>query len=87
LEALSVTVSVPVRVPVAVGLKLTVIVHVPLEASVCGDIGHVDVSEKSPVVEMLVIVTGVVLLVRVRLTELENPIASDPKFLLVWLRV
>lgn len=39
------TVRTPVSEPVVVGLKLTVIVHEALAASVCGEIGQFDVSE------------------------------------------
>jgi hypothetical protein len=45
LEALSVTVSVPESVPVAAGLKVTVIVHELFAASVCGETGQFDVGE------------------------------------------
>lgn len=44
-DALSLTVSVPVSVPVVAGLKLTVIVHDPFAARVCGEIGQFDVWE------------------------------------------
>jgi hypothetical protein len=44
-DALSVTVSVPVSVPVVAGLKVTVIVHELFAASVCGEIGQFEVGE------------------------------------------
>ena len=43
-EALSVTVSVPVRLPDTVGVKVTEIVHLVPAASVLGDSGQVEVS-------------------------------------------
>jgi hypothetical protein len=52
-EALSTTVSVPVREPVAVGVNVTLMVHLPL----IGTLGtHVFVSAKSPLAAMLVTV-------------------------------
>lgn len=44
-DALSLTVSVPVSVPVAAGLKVTVIVHEVFAARVCGEIGQLEVGE------------------------------------------
>jgi hypothetical protein len=44
-DALSLTVSVPVSVPDDAGLKVTVIVHEALAASVCGETGQFDVGE------------------------------------------
>lgn len=44
-DALSVTVNVPVSVPVVLGLNVTVIVHELFAASVCGEIGQVEVGE------------------------------------------
>jgi hypothetical protein len=62
--ALSVMERLAVRVPLAVGLKVSVTVHVPLTASVLGLSGHVLVWEKSPVFvplnPMAVIVSGAV---------------------------
>ena len=49
LAALSVTVRMPVRVPSALGVKLTEIVHPLSLASVCGAIGQLVVCAKSPV--------------------------------------
>jgi hypothetical protein len=57
-EPLSLTVSVPVRVPWAVGAKTTEILQVALAARVAGANGHVEVSEKSPEVEMLLTVSA-----------------------------
>jgi hypothetical protein len=62
-------------------------VHFALAASVCGAIGQFDVWEKPAVVVMLLIVNGDVLFVRVTLTELEKSMATEPKSLLVRLRV
>ena len=60
--ALSVTASVPVRVPSAVGVNVTLIVHVAPAARVAGLIGHalapVLVSAKSPEAAMVLIVKG-----------------------------
>lgn len=81
------TVSVPVSAPVEAGLKLTVIVHDALAASVCGEVGQFDVSEKLPVVAMLEMVSGVVVFVRVKLSELEEPIATWPKPLVAGVNV
>jgi hypothetical protein len=86
-DALSVTVSVPLNAPVVAGLNDTVIVQFALGARACGEIGHVDVSEKLPVVVILVIVRGVAALVSVILADVEKPTASDPKLLFVGLRV
>jgi hypothetical protein len=58
--ALSLTVSVPVRVPRAVGVKVTEIVQLSLDASVFGDNGQFDVWAKSPEVEIPAMVTGTV---------------------------
>ena len=58
--ALSVTVRVPVRVPSSVGVKVTEIPQLAPAANVCGEIGHPDVSAKSPEVEMFRIVSGTV---------------------------
>jgi len=51
---LSVTVSEPVRVPVAVGVKVTLIVHDVLAARL---VPQLSVSEKSPLGVMLEIVS------------------------------
>ena len=53
LEALSVTVTVPVRVPDAVGLKVTLMLQLAPAAS---ELPHVVVSAKSPLIPILVIV-------------------------------
>jgi hypothetical protein len=58
--ALSLTVSVPVRVPRAVGVKVTEIVQLSFAASVFGDNGQFDVWAKSPEVEIPAMVTGTV---------------------------
>jgi len=60
LEALSVTVSVPVRLPDASGVKVTEIVHVAPGASTLGDSGQVEVCAKLADVEILLMVRGVV---------------------------
>lgn len=65
----------------------TVIVHFALAASVCGEIGQFEDSEKAADVVIPLIVRGEKLFVSVTLTELEKPIATDPKSLLVRLRV
>jgi hypothetical protein len=57
-DALSVMTSFPVRVPTAVGVKLTETVQVALAGSVCGVIGQLFVSAKSPLTENDVIVSG-----------------------------
>ena len=59
-EALSFTVSVPEREPVAVGVKVTEIVQPVLGASVAGEMGHVEVCAKLPETEIPPIVRGVV---------------------------
>jgi len=51
-EALSTTVSVPVRVPSAVGVKLTMIVQPLSFGRVCGAVGQLLVCAKSPVIVM-----------------------------------
>lgn len=58
--ALSLTVSVPVRVPSAVGVNLTEIAQLAPAASIPGVIGQVEVCPKSPEAEMLPIVSGTV---------------------------
>jgi hypothetical protein len=69
LEALSLTVSVPEREPVALGVKVTEIVQLVLAASVAGEIGHVEVCAKFPETEIPLIVRGVVwVLVRTKLS-------------------
>jgi hypothetical protein len=59
LDALSVTVNVPVRAPVTEGLKVTEIVQLDRAAKVLGEIGQVEVCAKSPEVEIPEIVSGV----------------------------
>jgi len=49
-----------VRAPRAVGVKVTRIWHFAPAASVFGEIGQVDVSAKSPDVEILLMVSGTV---------------------------
>jgi hypothetical protein len=66
-EALSLTLTVPVRLPETVGVKVTEIVQLPPATSVFGVSGHVEVWAKSPETAILVMVTGTVwLLWRVR---------------------
>lgn len=60
LGASSMIVSVPVRAPSAVGVKVTEIVHVSFAASVFGDNGQFEVCAKSPETEIWVIVKGTV---------------------------
>lgn len=87
--ALSFTLSVPVRVPRAVGVKVTVMVQVVFAAKVAGEIGHAEVSAKSPEIEMLLIVRGTVWLL-LRVTVLEGLVvcwAQGPKLRLVGLMV
>jgi len=50
LSALSLTLSVPVRVPFAVGLNTTLTVHLPFDAKVVVQV--VEETAKSPEVEM-----------------------------------
>ena len=60
LEALSLTVRVPVRVPKPLGINVTEIVQPDLAASVLGKIGQFELCAKSPEVVMLVMVSGAV---------------------------
>lgn len=60
LEALSLTVSVPVREPRAMGVKLTEIVQFVPAPSVLGDSGQFEVCAKLPVVEIPAMVRGTV---------------------------
>jgi hypothetical protein len=60
LAALSLTVSVPVSVPRALGVKVTEIAQVAAAANVVGDNGQVEVCAKLPVVEIPAMVRGVV---------------------------
>ena len=55
-EALSVTVRVPLRLPETVGVKVTEIVQVAPAARVLGDKGQLEVSAKSPEAAILVMV-------------------------------
>jgi hypothetical protein len=71
--ALSVTVSVPLSGPVVVGAKLTLMVQLPLAARVEGLEGQLVVSEKLPLVTMLLIVRGIVP-VLLRVTGCEAPV-------------
>lgn len=57
--ASSFTVKVPVSVPTVVGVKVTEILQVAAEASVFGEMGHVEVCAKLPVVEILEIVSAI----------------------------
>jgi len=88
-EALSLTVSVPVRTPSAVGVKVTEILQLPPAASVAGAIGHVEVCPKSPETEMLPIANGavVVLLRTMALNVLVVCTTQFPKLRLVGVRV
>jgi len=88
-EALSLTVSVPVRTPSAVGVKVTEILQLPPAASVAGAIGHAEVCPKSPETEMLPIANGaVVVLVRtMALNVLVVCTTQFPKLRLVGVRV
>ena len=54
--ALSVMVTVPVRVPPAVGVKVTFSAQVALGASVAGSVPQLLASAKSPLIESAVIV-------------------------------
>ena len=58
LDALSVTVSVPVRVPVVTGVNVTLIKKVDRAAMVFGACGQLDVCAKLVEVEILVMVSG-----------------------------
>jgi len=60
LEALSVTVKVPLSAPVPKGVKVTEIVQLLRAARVLGDTGQVEFCAKSPEAEILEIVSGVV---------------------------
>ena len=57
---MSLTVSVPVRDPVVIGVKVTEIVQVSFAPKVLGETGQFEVWEKSPEVEMALIVSGTV---------------------------
>jgi len=57
---LSLTVSAPVSVPRALGVKVTEIAQFVPAANVFGEVGQVDVCAKLPVVEMPAIVRGTV---------------------------
>ena len=59
-EALSLTVSVPVRAPGAVGVKVIEIVQLSFAASVLGESGQFEVWAKSPEIEIPVMVRGTV---------------------------
>jgi len=59
-EELSLTVNIPVREPVAAGVKVTEIVQLAPAPNVPGENGQVEVSPKLPVVEIPVIVRGTV---------------------------
>ena len=88
-EALSLTVSVPVRTPSAAGVKVAEILQLPAAASVAGAIGHVEVCPKSPETEMLLIASGavVVLLRTMALDVLVVFTTQFPKLRLVGVRV
>ena len=55
---LSFTLRVPLRVPRAVGVKVTEILQLAPAASVLGEIGHFEVCWKSPETEILLIASG-----------------------------
>ena len=57
-EALSLTVSIPVLAPRAVGVNVTEILQLAPAASVFGASGHFEVCPKSPETEILLIVSG-----------------------------
>ena len=57
---MSFTVSSPVRVPEALGVKVTEIVHVPFAGNVFGTNGQFEDCAKSPEVEIAAIVRGTV---------------------------
>ena len=59
-EALSVTLRVPVKLPDVSGVKVTEIVHVFPAARVLGESGQVEVWAKLAEVEILVMIRGVV---------------------------
>ena len=59
-EAVSLTVSPPVRAPRAVGVKVTEMLQLSLAPKVFGERGQVEVSAKSPEVEIPEIVRGTV---------------------------
>jgi hypothetical protein len=78
-DALSVTTTLPVAAPSAVGLKVILILHVPLAAT---DAPQVLVSAKGALATMFVIASAVVVLVFVRVTlnvELVLPTPTEPK--------
>jgi len=78
-EALSPTVSVPVRTPSAVGVKVTETLQLQAAASVAGAIGHVEVCPKSPETEMLLIASGAVV-VLLRTTALDVLVVCTTQF-------
>jgi len=87
--ALSLTVSVPVRTPSTVGVKVTEILQLPPAATVAGAIGHVEVCPKSPETEMLLIASGavVVFLRTIALGVLVVCTTQFPKLRLIGVRV
>lgn len=58
--ASSLTVNVPVRDPIAVGVKVTETLQLSFAARVFGDRGQVEVCAKSPEVEIPAMVSGTV---------------------------
>jgi hypothetical protein len=88
-EALSLTVSVPVRAPRAVGVEVTEIVQLSFAANVFGDKGQFEVCAKSPEVEIPAMVRGTVwvLLRTTALAVLVVCTTQFPKETLVGLRV
>ena len=87
--ALSFTLRVPGRVPKTVGVKVTEILQLALAGRVLGVIGQFEVLAKSPVIEILVIVSGVErLLLRTIVCEVLVVCTTQfPKSRLVGLRV
>lgn len=76
--ALSMTVRVPVRAPIALGVNVTVMVHLPAAATE----GQVLVVAKSPLADMLVAVSTAVpvfLRVNVPVVVLRLPTAAEPR--------
>ena len=78
-EALSRTVSVPLRTPSAVGVNMAEILQLPPAARVAGAIGHVEVCPKSPETEMLLIASGAVV-VLLRTTALDVLVVCTTQF-------
>lgn len=88
-EAPSVTVSIPVRAPMTVGVNVTAILQVAPAGRVFGAMAQFEVSPKSPEAEMLLMLSGTVcMLLRVKISDVLVVFAGQlPKLKLVGPRV